>query len=139
MKNYEPRLDSVSASHGNQTGHDKLALGLRLGSRLDLVLKWCIVFAGNANDVMLTDDHADNSSFISRSHRVAGDLRPPAKFILFYFNDLQPPCNYCYYLLLINTAIIIGLIMSTGGIIRRKKPQSIKHSQIQKTFKTQET
>ena len=39
----------------------------------------------------------------------------------------------------INTAIIIGLIMSTGGIIRRKKPQSIKHSQIQKTFKTQET
>jgi len=37
---------------------------LRFGLRLDLVLRYIVVFAGNAIDVMLTHDHADNSPLL---------------------------------------------------------------------------
>jgi len=42
-----------------------------LGSGLDLVLKWCVVFAGNAVDVMLTQDHDWQFISISRFPSVA--------------------------------------------------------------------
>ena len=41
-----------------------LHVGLGLGSGLDLVFKYSVVFAGNTIDVMLTHDHDDNSLFL---------------------------------------------------------------------------
>jgi len=35
---------------------------LVLGEELDLAFKWSIVYAGNATDFMLTNEHDDNSS-----------------------------------------------------------------------------
>jgi len=48
-----------------------------LNLRINLVLKYIVVFAGNAIDVMLMHDHDRQFINISRSHSVAGDFRIP--------------------------------------------------------------